>query len=89
MLSVVSEQLQGELGVLDVAVRQQQQVPGAAGRRQEAEGPQGPPQLSAASYWPGVLMGGSGQSKKLSFTLSLLPNYMHCISIVIVYSSLS
>lgn len=66
MLSVVSEQPQGELGVLDVTVRQQQQVPGAARRRQEAEGPQGPPQLSAASYWRGVLRGGREETDESS-----------------------
>lgn len=60
VLSVVSEQLQGELCVLDVAVRQQQQVPDASGRRQQAERSQGPPQLSAASYWREALIGGRG-----------------------------
>lgn len=59
-LSVVPEQLQGELRVLDVAVRQQQQVPDAAGRRQQAESSQGPPQLSAAPYWRETLVGGRG-----------------------------
>jgi len=53
---VVSQQPQGELGVLHVAVRQQQQVPHAAGRRQQAEGPQGPPQLGAAPCWRGELV---------------------------------
>lgn len=48
MLAAVPEQLEGEGGVLDVAVGQQQQVPGPAGGRQQAEGPQRPPQLSAA-----------------------------------------
>lgn len=48
VLSIVSEQLQGELGVLDVAVRQQQQVPDAARWRQQAERSQGTPQLSAS-----------------------------------------
>lgn len=56
------EQLQGQLRVLDVTVGQQQQVPDAAGGRQQAEGPQGPPQLSAAPYWSEALgRGGEGQ----------------------------
>lgn len=50
MRGVVSEQLQGQRRVLDVAVRQQKQVSDAAGRRQQAECSQGPPQLSAAPY---------------------------------------
>lgn len=55
------EQLQGQLGVLDVAVGQQQQVPEAAGGRQQAEVPQGPPQLGAAPYWSKALgRGGDG-----------------------------
>lgn len=53
----VPEQPQGELGVLHVAVRQQQEVPDAAGRGQQAEGPQGPPQLGAAPYRRGELRG--------------------------------
>lgn len=57
MLNVVSEQPQGELCILDVAVRQQQQVPDAARRRQQAESSQGPPQLSAAPYWREALIG--------------------------------
>lgn len=57
VLGVVSEQPQGELGVLDVSVRQQQQVPEAARRRQQAESSQGPPQLGAAPYWRGALTG--------------------------------
>lgn len=44
----VSEQLQRELGVLNVTIRQQQQVPDAARRRQQAERSQRTPQLSAA-----------------------------------------
>lgn len=60
VLSVVSEQLQGELRALDVAVRQQHQVPDAAGRRQQAESPQGPPQLGAAPYWGETLIEGKG-----------------------------
>lgn len=55
MLHAVPEQLQGQLGVLHVAVGQQQQVPEAAGGRQQAEGPQGPPQLGAAPYWSEAL----------------------------------
>lgn len=43
VLHAVPEQLQGQLGVLDVTVGQQQQVPDAPGRRQQAEGLQGPP----------------------------------------------
>lgn len=58
MLNVASEQLQGELCVLDVAVRQQQQVPDTMGWRQQAESTQGPPQLSAAPYWGKALIGG-------------------------------
>lgn len=58
MLHAVPEQLQGQLGVLDVAVGQQQQVPEAAGGRQQAEGPQGPPQLGAAPYWSQALSRG-------------------------------
>lgn len=54
------EQLQGQIGVLDVAVGQQQQVPEAAGGRQQAEGPEGPPQLSAAPYWSQALRRGGG-----------------------------
>lgn len=56
----VPEQPQGELGVLHVAVRQQQEVPDAAGRGQQAEGPQGPPQLGAAPYRRGELRGEGG-----------------------------
>ena len=51
MLAVVPEQLEAEAGVLDVSVRQQQQVPGPGGGRQQAEGLQGAPQLSAAACW--------------------------------------
>lgn len=50
MLDVISEQLQRGRRVLDVAVRQQQQVSHAVGRRQQAECPERPPQLSAAPY---------------------------------------
>lgn len=57
MCSVVSEQLQGERCILDVAIRQQKQVPDATGRRQQAESSQGSPQLSAAPYWRQVLEG--------------------------------
>lgn len=60
VLSVVPEQLQGERGVLDVAVGDQQQVPHAARRRQQAESPQGPPQLGAAPFWEKTLRGGRG-----------------------------
>lgn len=63
MLHAGPEQLQGQLGVLDVTVGQQQQIPEAAGGRQQAEGPQGPPQLSAAPYWSEALRrGGDGYS---------------------------
>lgn len=48
MLNVVSEQLQGDCSVLNVAVRQQQQVTHARGRWQQAEGLERPPQLGAA-----------------------------------------
>lgn len=58
VLHAVPEQLQGQLGVLDVTVRQQQQVSDAPGRRQQAQGPQGPPQLGAAPYWSEALVGG-------------------------------
>lgn len=58
VLHAVPEQLQGQLRVLDVTVRQQQQVSDAPGRRQQAEGPQGPPQLGAAPYWSEALVGG-------------------------------
>ena len=51
MLAAVPEQLEAEARVLDVAVREQQQVPGPGGGGQQAEGPQGPPQLSAAPCW--------------------------------------
>lgn len=60
VLSVVPDQLQGERGVLDVAVGKQQQVPHAARRRQQAESPQGPPQLCAAPFWEKTLRGGRG-----------------------------
>lgn len=50
MLGAGSEQPQRGLRVLDVAVRQQQQVPDAPARRQQAESSQGPPQLSAAPH---------------------------------------
>lgn len=60
MLHTAPEQLQGQLGVLDVTVGQQQQIPDAAGGRQQAEGPQGPPQLSAAPYWSEALRRGGG-----------------------------
>lgn len=60
MLSVVPDQLQGERGVLDVAVGKQQQVPRAARRRQQAESPQGLPQLGAAPLWEKTLRGGRG-----------------------------
>lgn len=50
VLSVLSEQLQGDRSVLDVAVRQQQQVTDAGGWRQQAERPERPPQLSTAPY---------------------------------------
>lgn len=60
VLSVVLDQLQCERGVLDVAVGKQQHVPHAAGRRQQAESPQGPPQLCAAPFWEKTLRGGRG-----------------------------
>lgn len=60
----VPEQPQGELGVLHVAVRQQQEVPDAAGRGQQAEGPQGPPQLGAAPYRRGELRGEGGEGER-------------------------
>lgn len=58
MPHAVPEQPQGQLGVLDVAVGQQQQIPEAAGGRQQAEGSQGPPQLGAAPYWSQALRRG-------------------------------
>lgn len=73
MLSVVPDQLQGERGVLDVAVGEQQQVPHAARRRQQAESPQGPPQLGAAPLWDKTLRDGRGgellQPRFISFYL--------------------
>lgn len=63
VLHAVPEQLQGQLGVLDVTVRQQQQVSDAPGRRQQAQGPQGPPQLGAAPYWSEALGGGREASR--------------------------
>lgn len=61
VLHAAPEQLQGQLRVLDVTVGQQQQIPEAAGGRQQAEGPQGPPQLGAASYRSETLRrGGDG-----------------------------
>lgn len=58
VLHAVPEQLQGQLGVLDVTVGQQQQVPDAPGRRQQTEGLQGPPELGAAPYWNKALARG-------------------------------
>lgn len=54
----VSDQLQRKLGVLNVTVRQQQQVPDATRRRQQAERSQRTPQLSAAPYQRAALPGG-------------------------------
>ena len=48
---VAAGQLQGEGGVVHVAVRQQHQAPGASGGWQQTEAAQGPPQLSAAPHW--------------------------------------
>ena len=53
---VAAGQLQGEGGVVHVAVRQQHQAPGASGGWQQTEAAQGPPQLSAAPHWYGDLM---------------------------------
>lgn len=69
----VPEQPQGELGVLHVAVRQQQEVPDAAGRGQQAEGPQGPPQLGAAPYRRGELRG-EGVEREREHILCFQPN---------------
>lgn len=63
MLHAVPEQLQGQLGVLDVTVRQQQQVSDAPGRGQQAEGAQGPPQLGGAPYWSEALVRGREASR--------------------------
>lgn len=61
MLNIFPEQPQGDLCVLDVAIRQEQQVPNAAGRRQQAEGSQRPPQLSAAPHWREALIEEKGE----------------------------
>lgn len=58
---VVPDQLQGRRRILDVSVGEQQQVPQAAGRRQQAEGLQGAPQLCAAPLWKQTLPGGEAE----------------------------
>lgn len=63
---VVPEQPQGHGRVLDVAVGEQQQVPHAARRRQQAEVLQGAPQLRAAPSWTQTLAGGRRRNGQAS-----------------------